>query len=81
MIDVYYAITNMDSEYVLAGLKVAADIGGVVVTVQQPGRFSGERAVVSYKGRNLQIVDTEYLDVKEHAARLRAAIMEAGRLA
>lgn len=76
MIDVHYVTTNMTSKYVLAGLKVANDIGGVTVTVQQPGRFSEEKAVVSSKGRNLQIVDIEYLGVEEHSARLYDAIME-----
>lgn len=75
MIDVYYVSADMTSKYVQAGLKVAQDIGGVTVTVQPPGRFSEEKAIISVKGRNMQVIDIEYLGAEEHAARLYDTIM------
>lgn len=76
MIDVHYVTSNMTNKYVLAGLKAAQDIGGVAVTAQPPGTFSEERAVISVRGRNIQIIDIEYISAKEHAKRLYDAIME-----
>lgn len=76
MIDIYYVTENLTSKYVLEGLRVAKDIGGVTVTAQPSGRFSEEKAVVSFRGRNISIVDTEYIGAKEHARKLYDAIME-----
>ena len=76
MIDAHYVTTNMLGKCILAGLEVAQDIGGVAVTVQPPGMFSEEKAVVSFRGRNISIVDTEYIGAKEHARKLYDAIME-----
>ena len=76
MIDVHYVTSNNTSKYVMAGLRVAQDIGGVAITVQPPGMFSEEKAVISVKGRNMQIIDIEYISASEHATRLYAAIIE-----
>lgn len=76
MIDVHYVTSNNTSKYVMAGLRVAQDIGGVAVTVQPPGIFSEEKAIISVKGRNIQIIDIEYISAKEHATRLYEAIMK-----
>ena len=76
MIDVYYVTSSMTSKYVMAGLRVSQDIGGVAVTVQPPGMFSEEKAVISVKGRNIQIIDIDYISVGEHATRLYDAIMK-----
>lgn len=43
MIYVCYVTSSMISKYVMAGLRVAQDIGGVTVTVQPPDMFSEER--------------------------------------
>jgi hypothetical protein len=75
MIDVHYVTTNMLGKCILTGLEVAQGIGGAAVTVQPPGMFSEEKAVVSVRGRNISIVDTEYIGAKEHAKRLYDAIM------
>lgn len=74
MIDVYYVTSNMMSKYVLAGLEVAQDIGGVTVTAQPLGAFSEEKAIISVRGRNIHIVDIEYISVEEHSTRLYKAI-------
>lgn len=76
MIYVCYVTSSTTSKYVMAGLKVAHDIGGVTVTVQPPGMFSEEKAVISVEGRNMQIIDIEYIGASEHAARLYDAIMK-----
>lgn len=76
MIDVHYVTSNSTSKYVMAGLEVAQDIGGVAVTVQPPGIFSEEKSVISVKGRNIQIIDIEYISPSEHATRLYDAIMQ-----
>ena len=76
MIDIYYVTENLTSKYVLEGLRVAKDIGDVTVTVQPSYMFSEEKSVVSAGGRNMQIIDIEYISAKEHAERLYSAIME-----
>lgn len=76
MIYVCYVTSSMISKYVMAGLRVAQDIGGVTVTVQPPGMFSEETAVISVEGRNMQIIDIDYIGASEHAARLYDAIMK-----
>lgn len=76
MIDLYYVSANMMSKYVMAGLKVAQELGGVTVTVQKPGLYSVEKAVLSHKGRNLCIVETEWISASEHEQNLLNAIEE-----
>lgn len=76
MIDLYYVSTNMTSKYVMAGLKVAQELGGMTVTVQKPGLYSAEKAVLSHKGRNLCIVGTELVSASEHEQCIRKAIEE-----
>lgn len=76
MIDLYYVATDMTSKYVLTGLKVAQELGGMTVTVQKPGLYSAEKAVLSHKGRNLCIVETEWVSALEHETCLRRAIAE-----
>ena len=75
MIDVHYVTSNNISKYVMAGLRVAQDIGGVAVTVQPPGMFSEEKAVISVNGRNMQIIDIDHISAGEHASRLYDVIM------
>ena len=60
----------------MVGLKVAQELGGVAVTVQKPGLYSAEKAVLSRGGRNLCIVETEWIGVEEHEQRLRLSIAE-----
>lgn len=76
MIDVHYVTSSMTSKYVMAGLRVAQDIGDVTITVQPPDIFSEEGSVVSVEGRNMQIIDIDHISVGEHAARLYDAIMK-----
>lgn len=76
MIDLYYVSGNMMSKYVMAGLRVAQELGGMTVTVQKPGRYSAEKAILSHKGRNLRIVETEWVSAAEHEICLRRAIAE-----
>lgn len=77
MISLHYVSTNMMSRYVMAGLKVAQELGGVSVTVQKPGLYSAEKAVLSRGEHNLCIVETEWVSVEEHEQRLRLSIAEA----
>lgn len=74
MINLHYVSVNMMSGYVMAGLRVAQELGGVVVTVQKPGYYSSEKAVLSRGERNLSILETEWISVEEHEQRLRKAI-------
>ena len=76
MINLCYVSANMLSKYVMAGLKVAHELGGVSVTVQKPGLYSAEKAVLSRGGCSLCIVDTEWVSVEEHEQRLRLSIAE-----
>lgn len=76
MISLYYVSANMMSKYVMAGLRVAQELGDIVVTVQKPGRYSAEKAILSRGDRNLCIVDTEWISVEEHEQRLRLSIEE-----
>lgn len=76
MIKLYYVATNMTSRYVMVGLKVAQELGGVTVTVQRPGLYSAEKSVLSREGHDLCIVETEWISVEEHEQRLRLAIAE-----
>ena len=76
MISLHYVSAYMMSKYVMAGLRVAQELGGVTVTVQKPGVYSAEKAVLSHGGCNLCIVETEWISVEEHEQRLRQAIAE-----
>lgn len=76
MIGLHYVSANMVSKYVMAGLRVAQELGGVSVTVQKPGIYSAEKAVLSRDGRNLCILETEWIGVAEHEQRLRSSIAE-----
>lgn len=76
VIDLYYVSTNMLSKYVMAGLRVAQELGGITVTVQKPGLYSEEKAILSHNGRNLCIVETEWVSALEHEVCLRKAIAE-----
>lgn len=73
MVDLYYVATDMTSKCVMAGLRVAQELGGMTVTVQKPGPYSAEKAVLSCKGR---IVETEWVSALEHETCLRRAIAE-----
>nr|DAV65857.1 MAG TPA: hypothetical protein [Caudoviricetes sp.] len=66
----------MMSKYVMAGLEVAQELGGVSVTVQKPGLYSAEKAVLSGRDHNMCIVETEWIGVEEHERRLRQSIAE-----
>lgn len=76
MINLYYVSNNMTSKYPMAGLKVAQELGDMTVTVQKPGPCAVEKVIVSHKGRNLCIVETEWVSASEHERRLRRAIEE-----
>lgn len=74
--DIYYVSNDMTSKYVLAGLRVAQELGCCNVTVRQPGLYSMEKVVLSHKGRNLCIVGPEWVSASEHERCLRRAIEE-----
>lgn len=59
IISLYYVSADMMSRYVMAGLRVAQELDGVVVTVQKPSYYSAEKAVLSRGEHNLCIVETE----------------------
>lgn len=71
-----YVSANMMSKYVMAGLEVAQELGGISVTIQKPGLYSAEKAVLSREGRNLCVIETEWVSVEEHEQRLRLSIAE-----
>ena len=76
MIDLYYVSEDMMSKCVMAGLKIAQELGGMTVTVQKPGPFSAEKVILSRNGRNLCIVETEWVSASEHEQCIRKAIEE-----
>lgn len=78
MISLCYVSTNMMSKYVLTGLTVAQEMGGISVTVQKPGPYSAEKAVLFHASNssNLCVIETECVSVEEHEQRLRLGISE-----
>lgn len=76
MIVLYYVSSDMMSKYVMTGLRVAQELGGIAVTVLKPSRYSAEKVVLSRGDRNLCIVETEQTSVEEHEQCLRALIAE-----
>ena len=77
MISLCYVSTNMMSKYVLVGLKVAQELGGIAVTAQKPSIYSAEKAVLFNRDNNLCVLETEQISVEEHEQRLRVSIAEA----
>ena len=75
-VNLYYVSKDMTSKCVLAGLRVAQELGGMTVTVQPPEFYSMEKVILSYKGRNLCIVEPECVSSLEHEHNLRRAIEE-----
>lgn len=75
-VNIYYVSNDMTSKCVLAGLRVAQELGGMTVTVQPPELYSMEKVILSYKGRNLCIVEPECVSSLEHEHNLRRAIEE-----
>lgn len=74
MISLCYISTDMMSEYVLTGLRVAQELDGIAVTVQKPSIYSAEKAVLFCRDNNLFVLETEQISVEEHEQRLRLSI-------
>lgn len=76
MISLCYVSADMMNKYVMAGLRVAQELGGIVVTVQKPGLCLAEKAVLFNDTYNLRIVEAERISVEEHEQHLRLSIAE-----
>ena len=61
-----YVSTNMTNKYVLAGLKVAQELGGVTVTVQKPSRYWAWKTILFNRDNNLCALETEQISIEEH---------------
>lgn len=76
MISLCYVSADMLSKYVLTGLRVAHELGGIAVVVRKPSRYSAAKAVLFCGENNLCILETERVSVEEHERRLRLSIAE-----